>query len=117
MNIPALGDRVLYCFDAWDAEQLNSWRSNFVRDQAAASHKHPHGPGGSVDNGACGANGHIAHIGVPVAEGYVAFADVAAVPDPESGRLNLRVCPDGNDVLHVTGVPQGSGPGTWAVRP
>jgi hypothetical protein len=110
MSTPALGDRVLYCFDAHDAVKLNSWRDNFGRGQAASGHKHPHPPGGSP------ASGHIAHIGVPVAEGDVAFADVSGA-GPEPGRLNLRVCPDGNDVLHVTGVPEGDGPGTWAARP
>ena len=111
MSLPALGDRVLYRLDKCDADEVSAWRRNFVLAQAAAGHKHPHQPGSP------GATGHIAHTGVPVSEGEELFADVCAVPDPESGRLNLRVATDGNDVHWVAGVPEGDGPGTWSRRP
>ena len=107
---PRLGDRVLYRLDAHDAVKVNSWRDNFARDQAAAPHKHPHPPGGS------GASGHIAHVGVPLAAGDTVFADVCEDADPETGRLLLCVNLKGSDTLVVSGVPEGTGPGTWARR-
>lgn len=115
--LPAPGDRVLYRLTKHDARLINSWRDNFELSQAAAGHRHPHRTGGSRDGGSPGSSGHQAHIGAPVAKGDVLPADVSRVPRPESGRLNLRVLTDGNDVYRVTGVPQGSGPGMWAVRP
>jgi hypothetical protein len=106
-----LGDRVLYRLDGADAEKINAWRANFAHFNAGMSgHKHPHRPGSP------GATGHVAHVGVPVSEGDELYADVCAVPDPESGRLNLRVATNGNDVYLATGVPEGTGPGTWARR-
>lgn len=109
--LPGKGDRVWYCLDATDADEINARRSNFQAFNAGRSgHKHPHPVGGS------GASGHVAHIGVTVREGDVPYADVSEVADPQCGRLNLRVALDGTDVHWVKGAAEGTGPGTWARR-
>jgi hypothetical protein len=104
-----IGDRVLYRLDAEDADGINARRDNFQRHQATDSHgKHPHRRGGS------GATGHIAHVGLRVAEGDVCFADVTQV-NP-NGTLCLRVGLNGSDVQWAVNVPEGGAPGQWQVR-
>ena len=111
-TMPGLDALVFYMLDEADAEKITAWRENFAAFNAGMSgHKHPHRPG------VPGSTGHIAHIGSPVRAGDVRPARVCAVPDSESGRLNLKVSLDGSDFYWATGVPQGDGPGEWTVTP
>jgi hypothetical protein len=111
-QLPGLGALVFYMLDEADAEAITAWRENFAAFNAGMSgHKHPHRPG------VPGSTGHIAHVGSPVRAGDVRPAWVDLIPDPESGRLNLKVSLDGNDFRWVTGVPPGDGPGEWTEAP
>ena len=104
------GDRVVYCLDAHDANEITTNRANFVLFKALGdNHKHPHdkAPGS-------GAMGVMAHIGLPVACGQELPADVVLVNS--QGRLSLRVLLPGSDIQWVENVPEGTGPGTWKVR-
>jgi len=111
-TMPGLDALVFYMLDEADAAKITAWRENFAAFNAGMSgHKHPHRPG------VPGSSGHIAHIGSPVRAGDVRPARVTAVPDPESGRLNLKVSLDGSDFYWATGVPEGDGPGQWTDQP
>jgi len=111
-TMPGLDELVFYMLDDADAEKITAWRENFAAFNAGMSgHKHPHRPG------VPGSTGHIAHIGSPVRAGDVRPARVTMVPDPESGRLNLKVSLDGSDFYWATGVPHGDGPGQWTAAP
>lgn len=111
-GLPKLDALVLYTLDEADAEKITAWRENFAAFNAGMSgHKHPHRPGTP------GSTGHVAHVGSPVRAGDVRPARVTAVPDPESGRLNLKVSLDGSDFYWAAGVPPGDGPGQWTDLP
>ncbi len=106
-QVSILGTIVFYTLDDADTAKINAWRSNFrVFNSRYAGHKHPHVPGTE------GATGHVAHTGLEAEAGDVLPAMVVDA-GAEDGRLGLKVFLNGNDEYWATGVPEGSGPGTW----
>jgi len=89
-----LGDRVRYLLTAEQAAEINSRRFN-----------------ASVDPGDWRPTGVQVHVGSRVIDGDVVALDVTKVS--LDGQINGRALLDGNDVLWVTGVSEGTEPGTW----
>jgi len=84
---PTLGRRVHYILTAEQAAEINGWRLRFPL---------------------AGSQGHV---GSRVIDGDVVALDVTRVS--LDGPINGRALLDGNDVLWVTGVSEGTEPGTW----
>lgn len=57
--------------------------------------------------------GAQAHIGSPHYTGQLVPLIVVVAWEPNGGGINGQAILDGNDVLWVTGVTQGTAPGTW----
>lgn len=103
---PTKGRIVFYMLNALDVQQITRRRTNSesIRERIEVP-----APGYRWPEGA------QAHIGNPVMPGDVQPMIIVEVSVDR--LVNGQVFLDGNDVLWVTDVPEGSGVGTWAWPP
>jgi hypothetical protein len=103
---PTKGRIVFYMLNALDVQQITRCRTTSESIQARVVAPAPD------EQWPLGAQ---AHIGNPVMPGDVQPMMIVEVAGDQ--RVNGQVFLDGNDVLWVTDVPEGSGAGMWAWPP
>jgi hypothetical protein len=99
VSVITIGRRVHYLLTAEQAAQINTWRAHATEPPAWSGLFFQE------------------HVGSLVIEGDVVPLDVTRVLNVTAGQVNGRALLDGNDVLWVTGVFEGTEPGTWQWPP